>query len=116
MSTPNLPPQAQPPQTGPAPTPPGPTPVTLTQNPSGRFAGAPTWLCRFSVLVDMPNTMSINDMEGAIAGALAAALGNLGLPGNVSCTLQATAGGQTLLHPTPPLDVSKGPPVTPSPV
>jgi|ERR1700674_341692 len=79
--------------------------VGKAQNPNGKFANAPTWLCRFRVLVDMPNTMATSDMEAAIAGAVAVALTPLGLPANVSVTLEATAGNVTLTNVTPGVDL-----------
>jgi hypothetical protein len=73
-----------------------------TAHASGPFFGKGTWLCTFTVLADMPTTMDIADMEGLIAGGLATALLNLGLPGNVSAQLTATAGSASVTNPTQP--------------
>lgn len=71
-------------------------------NTSGPFSGQGTWLCTFTVLADMPTTMNSADMEGLIAGGLATALLNLGLPANVSAQLVATAGNASVTNPTQP--------------
>lgn len=103
MSTP---PSVPPPKVPPAPPDPG------------VHAGKPTWLCQFSVLVDFPDTMSINDMEGAVAFALAQYLGPTGLPANVSVQLIATAGNQTVMTSkgfitTNTVDINQRPPKGP---
>lgn len=56
-----------------------------------------TWLCTFSVQCDLPNTMSVAEMEAAIAQSLAIRLPALGYSGNVIVTLVATAGNQSVL-------------------
>lgn len=81
-------------------------------------AGKPTWLCQFSVLVDLPTTMQTNDMEGAVAFAIAQYFNSIGLPGNVIVQLMANAGNQTVATHgngffTPPVDISRPPPKGP---
>jgi hypothetical protein len=80
---------------------------------AGPLAGATTWLCTFMVLVDMPATMNVADMEGLVAGALARDFSSLGLPANVSAQLVATAGNQTVLNPTQPMAVTPPTPMVP---
>lgn len=89
-----------------------------------------TWLCTFTVLVDLPSDMAIADMEGFIALAVAHAANDHGFPGNASAQLVATAGNvsvldpQTQVPPTPGVDVPPPvvasatwrAPVTPGPV
>lgn len=79
-------------------------------NRGGPLAGATTWLCTFTVLVDLPTNMAVPDMEGLIAQAIAANFVSLGLPANVSAQLVATAGNVTVLNPTPGVVVVPTPP------
>jgi hypothetical protein len=92
------------------------TPVSPVATPVGVFAGDTTWLCNFSVMADMPTSLGVADMEGLIAGILAAGLNNYGLPGNVSAQLTATTGNVTVSNPTPPVLVAPTPPVTGAPL
>ena len=92
------------------------TPVTPTASPVGVFSADTTWLCNFTVMADMPTNLGVADMEGLIAGILAAGLNSLGLPGNISAQLTATTGNMTVANPTPPVAVAAPPVATPSPV
>lgn len=69
----------------------------------------PTWLCTFSVTVDLPSTLSIEDMEAIIAQAAANHLTALGYPGNVIVQLMATAGHTTVLATGGPATIGSGP-------
>lgn len=75
-----------------------PAPEPIAQD--GPLSGCRTWLCTFTVMVDLPNTMGVADMEGLIAQAIANDFVSLGLPANVSAQLVATAGNCTVAKPT----------------
>lgn len=79
-----------------------------------------TWLCTFSVTVDLPVTMSVDEMEAVVAQAAANHLTSLGLPGNVVVQLMATAGNTTVLDSGAAATIGAGPdagaPIIGSPV
>jgi hypothetical protein len=79
-----------------------------------QFTGQATWLCTFIVKCDLPANLDVHSMEGAVAHSVAQALGALGLPGNVSAQLVATAGNITLLTENQGQD--RGTSVSPTPV
>lgn len=86
----------------------------LPNLPPPPFAGKPTWLCTFSVTIDLPTTMDTPTMEGAVAQGLAAYLQSVGLPGNVVAQLMSTAGNTTVLSCGAPATVGvSAVPVTP---
>lgn len=64
-----------------------------------------TWLCTFRVSVDLPITMSVWEMENAIAKALSTQLPTQGLNGNCIVTLTATAGNTTVHDADPATDM-----------
>jgi hypothetical protein len=85
-------------------------PAKGQHNENGLFVGAPTWLCTLTVQVDLPANLSVNELEGIVAGSVAKDLYSLGLPANVSVKLTATQGNATLLNPTDQLAATPGQP------
>lgn len=63
-----------------------------------------TTLYTVQAMVDLPDGTSVNDVETAIAMAIANYFANLGLPGNSTVTLISAVPGATVLQPTPPAD------------